>query len=570
MKKILVPLILSLLYVNILPAQEYFTIKQYNVVVHVNKDASLDVDETINVHFTEPRHGIFRFIPYKYPLQQLPAGTEKARRQLESGGYAHVMIENIKVDGWNYNVSKEGDYKFIKIGSANSTVDGDQQYVIHYRMLNAINFFKDHSELYFNIIGDRWNTTIDSVNFTISLYDSLSNTPDYFAATGLIGSTNNNTKSAWPDNKTFTGSTNSMLNANEGVTVGVVLPNGFLTEQNYNLLGIQWLVLPVIAFLFMFFTWRRWGKDEKPTIQTEFYPPAGVSPGVCGYIVDDLVNHRDLTALVPYWGAGGYLQVKETEKDTLLGLIKKKEYTFIKLKELPVDAETFERTLFNGIFASGNEVALSSLKNVLYKSMNDATAQLKSEVIFQQYYVKGSGARVVISVIIGVLFIIFGGAILLGKVDGYLLTGIACLLSGLIILLFGYFMRKKTEKGTLLLQKLLGFKEFLKSVEKDRLKEFLKQDENYFDKILPFAIVFGIADTWKDKLQGLDIPPPRWYVGNYNTFNTYAFMGSLNNSLNQMSDTFYSSPKGSGSSGDSFGSGGYSGGGFGGGGGGSW
>ena len=37
---------------------------------------------------------------------------------------------------------------------------------------------------------------------------------------------------------------------------------------------------------------------------------------------------------------------------------------------------------------------------------------------------------------------------------------------------------KKTEKGTLLLQKLLGFKEFLKSVEKDRLKEFLKQDEN--------------------------------------------------------------------------------------------
>ena len=77
MKKILVPLILSLLYVNILPAQEYFTIKQYNVVVHVNKDASLDVDETINVHFTEPRHGIFRFIPYKYPLQQLPAGPFK-------------------------------------------------------------------------------------------------------------------------------------------------------------------------------------------------------------------------------------------------------------------------------------------------------------------------------------------------------------------------------------------------------------------------------------------------------------------------------------------------------------
>jgi uncharacterized membrane protein len=131
-------------------------------------------------------------------------------------------------------------------------------------------------------------------------------------------------------------------------------------------------------------------------------------------------------------------------------------------------------------------------------------------------------------------------------------------------------MRKKTEKGTKLLQKLLGFKEFIKTVEKDRLATFLKEDEHYFDKVLPYAIVFGIADTWKDKLKGLDVPPPAWYSGNYSTFNTAAFMSSLDRSMNEMSSTFYSSPSSSGSSGGSFSGGGSSGGGFGGGGGSSW
>lgn len=553
-----------------LQAQEYFTITSYNVGVLLNKDASLDVVETINVHFTEPRHGIIRFIPYQYPLQQLPAGAEKANRQLESGGYAHVLIEDIKVDGWNYKTTREGDSKVIKIGSADKTVDGNQQYVVHYRMLNAINFFKDHAELYFNIIGDKWETSIDSVQFSISLYEALPNTPDYFVATGPTGSKDNNTQSLWIDNKTFAGRTTIPLGYHEGVTVGVVLPKDFLTQQDYSLYGIEWMLLPVLTFFTMLFAWRRWGKDEKPTIQTEYYPPVGVSPSVCGHIIDDILDHRDLTALIPYWGAGGYLQVKEMETETLFGLIKRKDYTFIKLKDLPLDTEDFERTLFNGIFKSGDKVSLSSLKDVLYTSMNTATSQIQSKVVREKYYIKGSGARVTVSIIIGLLLVGVGIMMLVIQPNGFIWKGIALISSGIIVVVFGWFMRKKTETGTALLQKLLGFKEFLKSVEKDRLKEFLKQDENYFDKILPFAIVFGIADTWKDKLEGLDIPPPRWYAGNYHSFNTGMFMGSLNNSLNQMSDTFYSSPKSSSSSGGSFGGGGSSGGGFGGGGGSSW
>ena len=169
MKRLFAIIIFSIFIIGKTKAQEYFTISQYAVDVKVNKDASLDIAEKISVHFTEPRHGIIRKIPYKYKLQSLPAGTEKASLPLQSGGYNRIIIEDIKVPGWKYKVSNEGDYKTIKIGSADEYVRNDQQFIITYHIINAINFFKDHSEFYFNVIGDQWATTIASVNFKILL-----------------------------------------------------------------------------------------------------------------------------------------------------------------------------------------------------------------------------------------------------------------------------------------------------------------------------------------------------------------------------------------------------------------
>jgi uncharacterized membrane protein len=570
LKKIIASLLISFVIVLAVNAQEAFTIELYHVAVTVNKDASLDITETINVHFTESRHGIIRKIPYKYALVPLPAGTEKADRQLESNGFAQIIIEDIDVKGYDYSARNSGNYKEIKIGSKDKYVEGEQQYIIHYKMLNAINFFKDHSELYLNIIGDQWNTRIDSATFSIELYDALPATPTFFVATGSTGSRENNTVSNWASNKLFTGNTSIPLESNQGLTVGIVLPDQFLTKQNYMLRGLPWLLLPLTVFAFMLWVWRKWGKDEAVTITTQYYPPKNISPGVAGYIIDDALNKRDLTALIPYWGAGGYLQVKETEKKSLLGLIKNTEYEFIKLKELPSTALSFEKTLFNGIFATGNTVELEDLKDVLYKTMNKAKKELEEEVDKSAYYVKYSRSLVFLFLIVGLILLGYGVfQLAINWGDPYWFQ-LAIAASGLLMIGFGIFMAKKTPKGNALYQELAGFKEFIKTVDKDRLALFLKEDEHYFDKVLPFAIVFDVADNWKDKLEGLDVPPPTWYVGNYHAFNTHLFLNNLNHSMNKMSESFYSTPSSSGSSGGSFGGGGSSGGGFGGGGGSSW
>lgn len=554
-------------------AQESFVIRHYAINVTVNKDASLDFSEKLLVHFTESRHGIIRSIQYQYPLQKLPAGAERADRDMEANGYGHIIIENIHVPGWKYSVNKSGDYENIKIGSADKYVDGDQVYVIEYRVLNAINFFKNHSEFYYNLIGLGWNTTIDSVDFSVKIPDGLPEAPYYFVAAGEFGSKENNTVTKWEGNTVLTGFTTRQLQPHEGLTVGIAFPNQFLIKPDYTYRGIQWLLLPVVVFFLMMFTWKKWGKDEKVTVQTEYYPPENVSPGISGYIIDDKLDRRDLTALVPYWGAGGYLQVKEIEKSSLLGIIKSKDYEFTKVKELPESAMQFEKTLFNGIFDSGYNVKLSDLKDVLYTTMNKAKSQLETEINKGEYYVRYSRGLSCFFPFLGIVSLVFGIFSLADDWHAKLWQGIALLASGIILISYGAFMAKKTRKGTELYQKLLGFKEFIKSVEKDRLQEFLKQDENYFDKVLPYAIVFDMADKWKDKLKGLDVPPPKWYSGYYagNNFNTLLFLNSLDHSMNQMTNTFYSSPSSSSSSGGSFGGGGgFSGGGFGGGGGSSW
>ena len=389
MKKLFV-ILFAFIFIGKAQAQEYFTIQQYDVGIKVNKDASLDISEKINVHFTEPRHGIIRKIPYKYEVQPLPANSQKADRQLESGGYTRTIVENINVPGWNYDVSNDGNYKSIKIGSADKYVEGDQQYILTYRILNAINFFKDHSELYFNVIGNQWETTIASVNFTIELYQPLPEIPNYFVATGPFGSKENKTVTKWEGNNIFSGSTTEQLNANEGLTVGISFPKDYLIKPDYRFRGIYWLLLPLIVFAGMFYSWKKWGKDDEVTVQTEFYPPENISPSVSGYVIDDKLDRRDLTALVPYWGAGGYLRINEMQESSLFGLLKHKEYEFIKLKDMPDNVLTFEKTLFNGIFESGDNVKLSDLKDVLYITMNKAKSQLEDEINKDDFYVKYS------------------------------------------------------------------------------------------------------------------------------------------------------------------------------------
>ena len=110
-------------------------------------------------------------------------------------------------------------------------------------------------------------------------------------------------------------------------------------------------------------------------------------------------------------------------------------------------------------------------------------------------------------------------------------------------------------------EQIRGFQEFVTRVDKDRLERFGGRTSERFERVLPYALVLGPADT----------EPPRWYQRRSGRpFHTRAFVDDLGGSLNTMGQALASAPRSSGSGSSGFGGGGFSGGGYGGGGASSW
>ncbi len=137
------------------------------------------------------------------------------------------------------------------------------------------------------------------------------------------------------------------------------------------------------------------------------------------------------------------------------------------------------------------------------------------------------------------------------------------------------YMKRRTKKGAELLGKILGFKEFIRVAEVDRIQKLVEQNPSYFYDVLPYAYVLGLSKKWAKKFENIGVEPPNWYQGSFGNrpFTTLLLLNSLDHATRVMSDSIViPSSSGGGDSGGGFsgGGGGFSGGGMGGGGGGGW
>ena len=132
------------------------------------------------------------------------------------------------------------------------------------------------------------------------------------------------------------------------------------------------------------------------------------------------------------------------------------------------------------------------------------------------------------------------------------------------------FMTRRTDFYTDRLNEIVGFRDFLRDAEKDRLEALVKDDPQYYYNILPYANVLGVSDVLSDKFKDITIEPPTYYSGRNVTVFDVLVINRLCRSMGN--DLTYRPPSsgGGGSRGSFSGGGGGGGGGFGGGGGGRW
>src|SRR6266436_4880037 len=380
----------------------------------VMPDGTIDVTETIQAHFIGgPWHGLYRTIPVEYVTPQ---------------GLNYSLFLDVKrvVNGsgrsLKFETSRVRHYRKLKIyvpDADNST----QKISIEYSVSDALKFFEDHDELYWNVTGDEWDIPIQSASARIILPEGTTN----IRANVFTGAYRSRAQNADVDvaGNGVEVRTRDPLRFHEGLTVAVAFDKGFVHEPTAASKAIlffrsNWpLGIPLVAFLLMFYLWWTRGRDPRlRPITARYEPPDQLTPGEAGTLVDNSADMRDITASIVDLAVRGYVVIEEHQKDRMLGLMHEKDYNFILQKDRGTWAtlKPHEQALLEGLFTAGTvgeSVSMSSLENHFYTNLPEIKSDIFSSLITHGYYARRPdsvrSAYIGAGVVIGFL-IAFGGA----------------------------------------------------------------------------------------------------------------------------------------------------------------
>ncbi len=552
-----------------LAAQRTLEIDRFDSKMIVLADGRLDVTETITATFHGSWNGIYRTLPLEYRNGQGFNWSIKVDFLGATDDQGRPLRTELQYPGTSLK------FKMWVPGATDVT----RTILLHYVASNALRFFDDHDELYWNATGDQWDVALGMVTATVILPEGATGIRTA-AFNGVYGATQKEAQIETAGRVTsFT--MPRKLAFREGLTVVIGWDKGLIAPPTLasKILAFfqdNWpLTVPIPVFALMFFLWYTRGRDPRlRPVMAQYEPPAGMTPSEAGTLTDESVDMRDITACLVDLAVRGFIKIEEHQGQRFLGLFGGgTDYSFVRVK--PSSAWSalalHERRVLEGMFeGAGDRVALSELTNRFYEDIPGIRNAVMDRLVTKGYYRarpdtvrnawRGAG------VILGFLMAIGGSA--LGVKFGltpvpFVIGGI---LSGVIILAFGQLMPARTDAGTRALEQVLGYEEFLGRVDSDRFARVVKTPE-MFEQGLSYAMALGVEQQWSRAFADIYRNPPNWYAGSsMSGFNALMFTNNLSAMTHQASSTMSSQPRSS--SGSGFGGGGSSGGGGGGGGGG--
>ncbi|MEZ6093020.1 MAG: DUF2207 domain-containing protein [Pirellulaceae bacterium] len=199
-------------------------IHSYHSEVTVAESGELMVVETIKVRAegNQIKRGIYRDFPTLFKTQmgvsvEVPFKVTSVLRDGQGETYRTERLKN----GFR-----------VYIGNPNVFLNaGDYTYTIEYTTDFQIAYYKEYDELYWNVTGNQWAFPITEASATVRLpagvdYSNLK-TKSFTGADGSKAS--NATVEASRDELKFR--TTKPLEAQEGLTIVVAIPKGFIAEM---------------------------------------------------------------------------------------------------------------------------------------------------------------------------------------------------------------------------------------------------------------------------------------------------------------------------------------------------
>jgi hypothetical protein len=574
-------------------AQDAESISSYDAKLDIHADGSMRVTETIAYDFgSTGKHGIFRNIPDTFEYN-----AENNRV---------YPIDDMKVtrDGKSekFDESSQNKQHIVKIGDKDHTLNGVHTYVLTYTVKGAINAFSDHEELYWNAVGDEWQVPIQNATAEVTGPAAVQRVTCY---AGPLKSTTP-CGQATKDGSSAKFST-AGIGDGKALTVVVAYPAGSISNPGPILkrrpnianglhptpvnLGGGALVA-VLGSAGALFAAYRVGRDrryvgtlpglvpgygeqaveerkplgDKPPVVVEFGVPDGIRPGQVGTLQDERADVVDVTATIVDFAVRGHLHIKELGGNN---------WELTRLTPAHPSFLPYERSLFSALFNNRDSVTLSQLKETFASDLSKVRGLLYTDMVAQGWYKRSPQATRTIARIVSFLGVLVAGAIalVLALFTPFGLIGFGLVVAAIVLFIVSGTFPARTGKGSAALSRLQGLRLYISQAEAAQIQ--FQERIRVFSELMPYAIVFGLADHWASVFQRIGAfngtsggPELYWYAGPLG----WSF-GSFNHSINSFSSqvgTAISStpPSASGSSG--FGGGGFSGGGGGGGGGGSW
>lgn len=594
-----------------------WTITSYDVAIDVEEDGALQVVEELAVDFGPlERRGIFRTWPVRYGLTSYERGFALPEDLPPEEVYRAIDISEVEVTSSapdDVDLSSEGargSLLQLRIGDEDEFVTGPQTYRISYRVEGALDDIDGTGQLRWNATGDQWPVPIESTSVTVTGAPVI----DLVCAQGRQGAGDDcGSEAAGTEGAELTA--DGTLAPGEGLSfaaafdpAAVAAPDPILRPywSLSRALAGSALALPLAAAVGVLalggvgVLLARQGRDRvRPGGQTvdghatdagvsrrtfasvrggpvEFRPPDDLRPGQIGVLVDERVDDVDVSATLVDLAVRGHLRIEETTRG---GSWRpdRPDWLLRRTSEGAGDDRLldYEETLLDGLFADDQEVKVSDLPEDFFSAYTEVRKEMYADAVRNKLFPVSPDKTRSIWLGWGLLLLVVSGAVfgLLLAFSTFAAVAVPLLLAGIVLVVGHRWMPHRTPKGSQLLARALGFREFIRTAEAGRME--MAEQENLFVAYLPYAVVFGAVDKWAEAFSGLGtatmagvgLTGAHWYVSHGGS---RPDLGSLSDGLSSFSNNVTSSMTATASSGSSAGGGVSSGGGFGGGGGGSW
>ncbi len=533
----------------------------------------------------DQNRGIIRAIPTKYDGH----GTQiDVKSVTDAGGSPR-----------DFAMGTDGDFTTITIAVPEGQyVHGSQTYVITYTQANVTQYFKDTNddEFYWDTNGTGWDQPFGSITARVhvepALQDALTGqNACYF---GYEGATQKCEIAATPDGVSASATDAS---ARQNLTVAVGFEPRTFAAAPFNpldyiplapLLAILALLSSVALAVVARLTVLR--DHRGSTVVAQYEPQPGVSPWLAANIWGK--PKKGMSATIIDLAVRGKVRILERDSPSGRG----KQYGVQEVDDsgLEQDSARAMYVLFStGFFSapSRSERWFTQRDVLLGSQVQSLSKSIEAEEIALGLRRKAPRWPAVVMVVLAVVaFLIFlfgtfgeddnGVGIVFGVLGANLVPWLTIFL---IVQVAG--RKPLTEAGARVHDYLEGMRLYIRLAEADRLQMLQSVTGaerisgkggggdvvKIYEKLLPYALIFGLEREWGETLeQYYGSTPPDWYSGDsFSAFQAGAFASGIASFTSSVSSTTsYSSSGGSSSGGGSSGGGSSGGGGGGGGGGG--